>query len=212
MQGLFFAPTAMANWYYFNKSGEKIGPITSAALKAYAQQGHITPETIIESETGRQVTADKVQGLGFSAVEQKTDLVEISTESLPTQIPPPIPVPTVENMMMEAIELARDQGELEPPDKTSEQTQRYRQAAAINSAVEESEKKQWSWFVGTFYCLVFFVMVCTLFGGSEGYQVTAIEAVGYKATACIVIALWVCHLTLRNILFHLQHLEVRPKR
>ena len=63
MQGLLFAPIAMANWYYFNKSGEKIGPITSAALKALAQQGHITPETIVEFEDGRIFTADKVHGI-----------------------------------------------------------------------------------------------------------------------------------------------------
>ena len=72
----------MANWYYFNKSGEKIGPITSAALKALAQQGHITPETIIESETGKQAFAGDVKSLEFA----ETPVIHF----------PPQPIPIVE--------------------------------------------------------------------------------------------------------------------
>lgn len=56
----------MANWFYFNNSGEKIGPITPTALKSLAQQGLITPETVIENGNGRSVVAGKVNGLTFS--------------------------------------------------------------------------------------------------------------------------------------------------
>lgn len=55
----------MANWYYINSSGEKVGPITPTALKTLAQQGLITPETIIENGNGRSIVAGKVNGLSF---------------------------------------------------------------------------------------------------------------------------------------------------
>ena len=38
----------MANWFYFNKSGEKVGPIKVNVLKLLAQQGVLTRETILE--------------------------------------------------------------------------------------------------------------------------------------------------------------------
>ncbi len=56
----------MANWFYVNSSGEKVGPVTSAALKTLAQQGLITPETVVENDQGRSVAARRVNGLTFS--------------------------------------------------------------------------------------------------------------------------------------------------
>ena len=55
----------MANWFYINKSGEKVGPISTAALKALAQQGVISPETVIENQNGRSAKAGQVNGLEF---------------------------------------------------------------------------------------------------------------------------------------------------
>ena len=67
----------MAHWYY-TKNGEKIGPITTAALKAVAAQGVITRETILVNHTGRTIVAGDVNGLIFP--------------DLPT--PPPIQPPS----------------------------------------------------------------------------------------------------------------------
>lgn len=55
----------MANWFYFNKNGEKIGPISVSALKALTQQGLITRETVIANHTGRTAVAGEVRGLAF---------------------------------------------------------------------------------------------------------------------------------------------------
>ena len=55
----------MAHWYYYNKNGEKSGPISVAALKALAQKGLITRETKIENHTGRTAIAGEVNGLTF---------------------------------------------------------------------------------------------------------------------------------------------------
>ena len=55
----------MANWFYYTASGEKVGPITPAALKALAMQGVVTPETVIENGNGRSTVAAKVNGLTF---------------------------------------------------------------------------------------------------------------------------------------------------
>lgn len=53
------------NWYYYDQNGEKIGPISSADLKALAAQGIITPETKVENQNGRSALAGKVNGLTF---------------------------------------------------------------------------------------------------------------------------------------------------
>jgi hypothetical protein len=55
----------MANWFYYNASGEKVGPITPTALKALAMEGVITPETKVENQGGRSALAGKVNGLTF---------------------------------------------------------------------------------------------------------------------------------------------------
>ena len=55
----------MANWYYYNKIGEKVGPITSTTLKLLARQGIVTPETVVENNTGRSAIAGEVRGLTF---------------------------------------------------------------------------------------------------------------------------------------------------
>lgn len=71
----------MANWFYFNPSGEKIGPITSTALKNLAKQGLITPETVIENGNGRSSIAGNVNGLTFPE-SPPTPLTEPSSLSL----------------------------------------------------------------------------------------------------------------------------------
>ena len=59
----------MTNWYYYNTSGEKIAA-TSKQLKELAQQGIITPETIIETAEGKSAPAGKVKGLTFAETKQ----------------------------------------------------------------------------------------------------------------------------------------------
>ena len=53
------------NWYYYDKNGAKVGPISTAVLKQLAQQGLITQETRIENQAGRSATAGQVGGLEF---------------------------------------------------------------------------------------------------------------------------------------------------
>lgn len=69
----------MANWHYYNKNGEKVGPISVAALKALVQQGLITRETLIENHTGRTVLAGEVNGLAFPEAAPKVAVDPIAT-------------------------------------------------------------------------------------------------------------------------------------
>lgn len=55
----------MPNYFYYNASGNKIGPVTVAEIKALAQQRIITQETVVENEEGRAVVAGKIKGLAF---------------------------------------------------------------------------------------------------------------------------------------------------
>ena len=55
----------MAKWYYYNESGEKVGPITGKEFKQLAQQGTITPDTRVEDEYNRTALAKHVVGSPF---------------------------------------------------------------------------------------------------------------------------------------------------
>ena len=56
----------MADWYYYNASGEKVGPVRGRDLKRLIQEGTITPDTTIEDSAGRTAPAKKVKGLPFA--------------------------------------------------------------------------------------------------------------------------------------------------
>jgi uncharacterized Tic20 family protein len=55
----------MANWYYYDQTGKKCGPVDSKTLKTLAQQGLITADTIIENEQGKSAKAGIIKGLEF---------------------------------------------------------------------------------------------------------------------------------------------------
>ena len=74
----------MADWYYYNESGERIGPIRGRQLKHLAQQGTITPETTVETidENGevRTSPARRVKGLIFSETVQPESIQNTFTD------------------------------------------------------------------------------------------------------------------------------------
>ncbi len=55
----------MANWYYYDASGNRIGPLPPDALKLLAANGSIKPETILENDKGQKAPASKVKGMVF---------------------------------------------------------------------------------------------------------------------------------------------------
>jgi hypothetical protein len=57
----------MANFYYYDHNGRKIGPMNNAQLKALAMQGIIVPDTQLEADTGHTGKAGQINGL-FAAV------------------------------------------------------------------------------------------------------------------------------------------------
>jgi len=58
----------MSTWYYYDKDGQKQGPITGGQLKGLAKTGQISPETVVETEGGKTSPARKVSGLTFMEV------------------------------------------------------------------------------------------------------------------------------------------------
>jgi len=74
----------MADWYYYNESDEKVGPIRGRELKQLARQGTVTPETRVIDENGRTALAKSITGLTFSETAQADSVPsESSTVSLP---------------------------------------------------------------------------------------------------------------------------------
>ena len=88
----------MANWYYRNKNNEKVGPISTNALKALAAQGLITPETVIENSNGRSAKAGRVNGLTFPVLQEPPSTPEVA--SMDDIEPASISPPPVENEMI----------------------------------------------------------------------------------------------------------------
>ena len=68
-------------WYYYSK-GQKHGPVSGGQLKGLAKNGKITPETVIETESGKIAQAGKVKGLTFGEAAS-------SDESAPFRFPCP---------------------------------------------------------------------------------------------------------------------------
>jgi len=81
----------MTNWYYYNESGKRVGPMPMATLKAFSQQGSITRETLVEDEAGRSFPAEQVKGL-FPSIPKPPP--EVVYEMTP---PPPGLQPTAPN-------------------------------------------------------------------------------------------------------------------
>lgn len=77
----------MTNWYYYDRSGNKIGPINSTALKALVQQGLIITDTIIENEQGKSAKAGNVKGLEFPKPPDPVVVPPPIYSVVPTEIP-----------------------------------------------------------------------------------------------------------------------------
>jgi len=75
----------MANWYYYNENGEKIGPIRGRELKQLALQGTITPETLIENDEWGSLLAGQTENLRFPETPPPRRLPESNpfTASMP---------------------------------------------------------------------------------------------------------------------------------
>jgi uncharacterized Tic20 family protein len=71
----------MTNWYYFDATGKKCGPVDSGTLKVLAQHGVITPSTTIINDAGKGAVAGKVKGLEFP---------QTYSTSTPVPVPPPV--------------------------------------------------------------------------------------------------------------------------
>jgi hypothetical protein len=73
----------MAHWSYYDSDGKKQGAFGTEQIKYLAQQGTITPETIIQAESGQTLPAGKIKGLVFI----ETALPTISPSQNATAVP-----------------------------------------------------------------------------------------------------------------------------
>jgi len=84
----------MANWYYYDKNGYKIGPVKGRDLNRLAQEGTIVPETRVEDENGRTALAKNVKGLSFyEARESESNPFSGNMSSVVAPLPPDQPIP-----------------------------------------------------------------------------------------------------------------------
>ena len=55
----------MADWFYYDYSGTKVGPISGGELLQLAKHGTVIPETLVEDPGGRVLSAVNVKGMKF---------------------------------------------------------------------------------------------------------------------------------------------------
>ncbi|GHT16687.1 hypothetical protein FACS1894189_0990 [Planctomycetales bacterium] len=60
----------MPNFYYYDASGQKFGPVNDSQLKGLATQGIIVPQTPMETDTGYKGTAGQIPGLFVASPQQ----------------------------------------------------------------------------------------------------------------------------------------------
>ena len=99
----------MAKWHYYSTTDERIGPIRTRDLVAFAQNGTITPNTRIEDPNGRIGHAKNVTGLHFP---ETTNFAEN---------PFTLPMPGMANLFMDTHSV--EEHSLTPP-LTEEYSQR----------------------------------------------------------------------------------------
>ena len=87
--GLFVAPVQqvaqpqlMANFFYYDTTGQKFGPVNEAQLKALAMRGIINPQTPMETDTGHKGQAGQIPGI-FSIPVQQTAQPQLISQSVP---------------------------------------------------------------------------------------------------------------------------------
>ena len=56
----------MANLFYIEQINQKQSPKTEQQLKELAKWGHISADTLIETDTGETITAGQIPGLEFN--------------------------------------------------------------------------------------------------------------------------------------------------
>jgi uncharacterized Tic20 family protein len=84
----------MANWYYYDQTGKKCGPVTSTVLKSFAQQGLINTETLIQNGQGVTRKAGSIGGLEFGKQAKSVPI----PPSLQNKKIDPVPVASQQTM------------------------------------------------------------------------------------------------------------------
>jgi len=94
--------TTMADWYYYNENGERVGPIRGRDLKQLARQGVVTPETKVENAQGHTAVAINVKGLTF--LEPSQPHAEPSDSTIQSN-----PLPETKSSLEDIVETLEEQ-------------------------------------------------------------------------------------------------------
>ncbi|MDO4628655.1 MAG: hypothetical protein Q4C70_05690 [Planctomycetia bacterium] len=78
----------MANYYYYDKNNQKIGPMNVATIRNLALSGVVTPDTIIELDSGQVAKAKMFKNLKFGTSTQQG--TNVYNEPLVNELAPTI--------------------------------------------------------------------------------------------------------------------------
>jgi len=74
----------MAKYFYYNEKGEKKGAFSGSEIKKLAKAGIINPQTVIETEEGKQFYSHGIGGVEFE--NDSVEVVPIRNISFPTWV------------------------------------------------------------------------------------------------------------------------------
>ncbi|GHT46544.1 hypothetical protein FACS189454_07850 [Planctomycetales bacterium] len=113
----------MAELFYLDRDGEKKGPIDSSQLKVLAQNGTITPDTLIETENGERRIAKISPNLNFFTPPIPPEAAhpvppELPAVAIPSVVEPPVEPAAgdaiVENMVEPPVQEEAEQKDVLP--------------------------------------------------------------------------------------------------
>jgi len=70
------------SWFYYDKSGNRKGPITQSALQEMAKQEIITPTTRMETDNGKSGVAGQISGLFPPPPPPRPSFIETMASSM----------------------------------------------------------------------------------------------------------------------------------
>lgn len=76
----------MTTWFYYNKKGDKVGPIPLATLRLLVQRGIIGPDTVVENQNGRSSAAGQIRGL-FPEKPVQLERIPAETSAVTNDVP-----------------------------------------------------------------------------------------------------------------------------
>ena len=124
-------------YFYYNEKGEKKGAFSGKEIKALAKAGLINPDTVIETEEGKQYYAHGIGGVEFGSADTKQNSSVILA---PTPVSASAQDIELAELRLRILELENKQKEMQQ-EKSQVSTDILLKQAQIQSQLYDKERR-----------------------------------------------------------------------